>query len=107
AHVAGEPFHAHDVGARLARVPEQHGGFVRTGSVPDPCDLRRSLYIDRGAVDVTGTVARRHTENHGEDCRGEGDRAIADHAISLRGRGSISTAEPRSERFHHADTGRT
>src|SRR5438093_420416 len=83
------------------RVAEEHGRFVRAGRVPDPLDLRRSLEVDRGAVDVSGAVARRDAEGQYEQRGGESDRAS--HAISLergycllrkRGPSGFSTRTP-------------
>src|SRR5215510_9045304 len=39
AHVPGKPLHTDDVRAGLARIAEEHGGFVRAGRVLDPLDL--------------------------------------------------------------------
>src|SRR4029077_6539816 len=50
AHVTWQPFEANNVRARLARIAEQHGRFVGSGSVPHPFDVGCSFKINRGAV---------------------------------------------------------
>src|SRR5439155_6987028 len=70
AHVTRQPFEAHDVGARLAGVAEQHGLLVRSGGVPDPFDVEGGFKIHRAAVDLAG-VARWRCYYHAENGKGK------------------------------------
>src|SRR5215510_5263515 len=51
-HIAWQPFEAHDVGARLTRIAEQHGRLVGSCLISHPLDFGRSLKIDSRAVDI-------------------------------------------------------